>query len=84
MLTFELAQDVLQPFLDPLKVAGGVIGGGLQPLQLIAHALFEVSKRRRVVATDRHPIETIRQGPQRIFNAREIVVADRHAVDAVG
>ena len=66
MLTFEMAQDILQPFLDPSQIAGmGIGGGGLQPLEQIGYALFEMGEGGCVVVADRYSVETIGQGPQR-------------------
>ncbi len=68
MLAFQMAQDVLQPVLDPPEIAGAVIGGSLQAFQQIRHALFEMGESRRAVVADRHPVETVGQGTQRALD----------------
>ena len=65
MLGFEMAQNVLQPVLDPSEIAGAVIGGRLQAFEQIGHALFEMGERRGAVVADRHAVEAVGQRPQR-------------------
>ena len=74
MLAFEMAQDVLQPFLDPSEIAGsrGSVGG-FQTLQQIRYALFEMGKCRRIVVADRHAVEAFGQRAQCAFEMFGIV-----------
>ena len=67
MLGFEMAQNVLQPVLDPSEIAGAVIGGGFEPFEQIGHALFEMGEGGGVVVADRHAVEAVGQRPQRAF-----------------
>ncbi len=74
---FEMAQDVLQPVLDPPEIAGAVIAGGFQPLEQIGHALFEMGESRRAVIADRHAVEALGQRPQRAFEMFRAFAGDR-------
>src|ERR1700692_3209775 len=68
LLGFEMAQNVLQPLLDPSEVAGVVIGGALQAFEQISHALFEMGECGCAVVADRHAIEAVGQRPQRALH----------------
>ena len=67
MLGFEMAQNVLQPFLDPPEIAGAGIGRRLQAFEQIGHALFEMGEGGGAVVADRHAVEAVGQRPQRAF-----------------
>ena len=54
LLPLEMAQHVLQPFLDPSEIAGAMIGGCFQPLQQLDHPLLQMGQRRRAVVADRN------------------------------
>ncbi len=77
MLAFEMAQDVLQPFLDPSEIAGAGIAGGFEALQQIRHALFEMGKRRRIVVADGNAVEPFGQRAQRAFEIFGIIADGR-------
>ncbi len=66
-LDFEMAQDVMQPVLDPSEIAGVVIGGRFEAFEQIRHALFEMGEGGCVIVADRHTVEAIGQCPQRNF-----------------
>ena len=83
VLTFEMVQDVLQPFLYPSEIVGSGICGGLQPLEQIGYALFEMGEGGRVVVADRHAVETIGQGPQRILDLLGIFMDRRPLLAAL-
>ena len=65
MLGFEMAQNVLQPVLDPSEIAAAVIGGGFEPFEQIGHALFEMREGGGAVVADRHAVDAVGQRPQR-------------------
>ncbi len=65
LLGFEMAQNVLQPVLDPPEIAAAVIGGRLQAFQQIGNPLFEMSECGCVVVAGRHAVEAVGQLPQR-------------------
>ena len=68
MLVFQMAQNVLQPVLHPSEFErGAVIGRGFKPFEQIRHALLEMGESRCVVVSDRHPVNAVRQRPQRTF-----------------
>ena len=62
-----MAQDILQPVLDPPEIAGAGIGGGFEALEQIGHPLFEMRECRRTVVADRQMVEAVGQCPQRCF-----------------
>ena len=64
-LGFEMAQNVLQPVLDPSEIAGTVIGGRIEAFEQIRHALFEMGERGCTVVAGRYAIEAVGQCPQR-------------------
>src|SRR6266852_9027668 len=57
VLPFEMAQDVLQPVLDPPEIAAAVLAGGFQAFEQIGHALFEMGEGGRAVTTDLHAVD---------------------------
>ncbi len=59
VLGFEMAQNVLQPFLDPSQSVGTLIGGSLEAFEQIGNPLFEMGQCRRVVVAHRHAIEAV-------------------------
>ena len=73
MLGFEMAQNVLQAVLDPAEIAGAVIAGHFEAFEQIGDALFEMGEGGSIVVADRHPVEPVRQSPQRIFDMFGIV-----------
>jgi len=83
MLALELAQNILQPFLDRSEIAGAVIGGGLQPFEQIGYALFEMGECGRVVVADRQAVEAIGQCPQRILDMIGVFVRHRSLLAAL-
>ncbi len=65
MLGFEMAQNVLQPVLDPSEIAGAVIGRRFEPFEQIGYALFEMGEGGGAVIADRHAVDAVGQRPQR-------------------
>ena len=59
MLVFEVAQDVLQPFLDAAEIVGAGIVRCLQPLEQIRYALFEMGESRRIIVADLQAVDAI-------------------------
>ena len=52
-------------------------GGGLEPLEQIRHALFEMGEGRGVVVADRHAVDALGQRAQRAFELFGIVACSR-------
>ncbi len=59
MLGFKMAQNVLQPVLDPSEMASAVVGGRLQAFEQIGYALFEMGECGGAVVADRYPVEAV-------------------------
>ena len=80
VLVFEMAQNVLQPFLDAPEItalSGSRAAGSFQALQQIGHALFEMGECRSVVGAGRDAIQPFGQRAQRAFEKFRIVACDR-------
>src|SRR5208337_2958761 len=56
MLAFEMAQNVLQPVLDPPEIADAVIGGGFEALEQVRYTLLEMGECGGAVVADRHTV----------------------------
>jgi len=68
LLSLEMAQNVLQPILDPPEIAGSVIGGGVHAFQQIGNPLFEMGECGCVVVAGRHAVKAVGQRPQRALD----------------
>jgi len=75
VLGFEMAQNVMQPLLDPSDSSGTLIGGSLQAFEQILNPLFEMFQCRRVVVAHRHAIEEVRKRKKRISRCAVLSLA---------
>src|ERR1700710_2799172 len=77
MLGFKMAQNILQPVLDPSEMAGARIGGSFETFEQIRHALFEMGESGCVVVAYRQTVEAVGQCPHCTFELLGALVSRR-------